>query len=83
MRKLIITLFFLNYFFAFSQKNFVPLDTVLSMSFNKELINEYKLKFESFNKKNELLDLGKKTTVKEIYLENQKGILQKINGNNF
>lgn len=83
MRNIFIVFFIFTSISVFCQDRFLPLDTISSKEFHIKLFEEYKSKYDSFNKNLDLIHSDQKKIIEEIYIENQKEFLENVKDYNF
>lgn len=83
VRNTFIAFFIFTSLSVFCQDRFLPLDTISSNEFHIKLFEEYKSKYDRFNKNLDLINTNQKKIIEEIYIENQKDFLENIKGHNF
>lgn len=83
MRLIISAFVFFICLMSFGQNQFQALDTIGSKAFDKNLYNEYKLKYTSYNKSLDGFKSNQRKVIKELYSNNQKDFLEKIHDNNY
>ena len=83
MRNIFIVFFIFTSLSVFCQDRFLRLDTISSKEFHIKLFEEYKTKYEVFNKNLDFINSNQKKIIKEVYIESQKDFLENIKSHNF
>lgn len=83
MRNTFILFFIFTSNSVFCQDIFFLLDTISSKEFHLKLFEEYKSKYDAFNKNLDLINSNQKKIIKEIHIESQKDFLENIINHNF
>lgn len=83
MRMIWLLLFLCKSLTAFSQLDFVSIDTSSITVCNNDLSIEFKKKFESINKNLNYPNTAERNIIKEIFIKTQSDFLERINENDF